>query len=434
MRALTGLIVVSLGCGSMGPSRDGGSAGGFVTGGGFQTAGGASAGGLAGGTAGGTSNAGGAAGGSGGGSAGGTSLDGGVDGGVPSLPAWRLGARKWEWLELRGSSLYALSVTNPVTGATVHPASRLESFTGVAVDRTTNRLYLAGAGDPNDWAGNEAYELDLSADQPRWRLLRESTLGSSLIPGAAYNADGRPAASRIYSSLYFVRARGRIFRLAAAWVWGGTPGGFSTVDAFDLAANDWDPAGTYPSGAPHGDTVDRPAAQHPLTDDVYTYFQGSFRKWSAATATWSVLAPKPNGASDTAVLGSPAAVDPVREQVLFTRFVSPMSNTQGLRLSLGASPSTTEVAFTGPGAHLIRDHCGMDFVPSEDAFFVKAELTSQVYRVDPTTFETTVQQTTGALPATAVNGIYTRWVYLPALKGIVFVPNGTANAFFLATE
>jgi hypothetical protein len=43
--------------------------------------------------------------------------------------------------------------------------------------------------------------------------------------------------------------------------------------------------------------------------------------------------------------------------------------------------------------------------------------------------------TTGAsMPPDSVNGIYTRWQSLPLLGGFAYLPRGSANFWFLATE
>jgi hypothetical protein len=54
--------------------------------------------------------------------------------------------------------------------------------------------------------------------------------------------------------------------------------------------------------------------------------------------------------------------------------------------------------------------------------------------INPSTFEVTYQTTSGPNPPDAVNGIYTRFLYLPLLKGFVYMPHGTANFWFLASE
>lgn len=417
--------------GASGGASAGGSAGGASAGG--SSAGGASAGGSsAGGASGGGSSAGGSAGGAGGGLAGGGGSAGPVDGGVPT---WRQGVAKWQWVEIPGSALSNVRVADPFNGTMVAPTQRINAWNGLAADRDTNRLYLAGAGGHADWAGNEAYEIDLQANQPTWRLLRGSSPGSSIVFGANYYTDGRPSSTHLYYALHFVRSRGRIFKLSAGSVWGSGNESNSNVDAFNLTVNDWDPMGSWAAGMPHGDAIDRPYAQHPTTDDAYTFFQGSFRKWTAATATWSVLAARPSYANNDVVTASASAVDPTRSRVLFARNAYRVTQQQGLLLTYSGTPTLTDVTFTGAGAAVMSQRgLAMQFVPTEDVFLFKTGSGGAVYRVDAQTFDVTVQPTTGGAPPDSANGVYTRWQYLPLLRGLAYLPSGSSNFWFLATE
>jgi hypothetical protein len=56
-----------------------------------------------------------------------------------------------------------------------------------------------------------------------------------------------------------------------------------------------------------------------------------------------------------------------------------------------------------------------------------------VLRVDGA-YGVTEVPTSGPNPPDAVNGVYTRWLYLPRLGGLAYLPRGSANFWFLATE
>jgi hypothetical protein len=354
------------------------------------------------------------------------------DGGVP---AWRAGLARWQWVELPGTSLSNQHVPDPFSGAMVAPTQRIDAWNGLAADTATNRVYLAGAGGHADWAGNEAYEIDLQLDQPRWRMLRGPSDGGAVVFGADYYRDGRPSSTHLYYALQFVRARQRIFKLSAGSLWGSGNESNSHVDAFALANNDWDPAGTWASGMPHGDAIDRPYAQHPVSEDCFTFFQGQFRRWSASTATWSTLAPRPSAFGNDVVGASAAAVDVMRDRVVFFRNAYRVAQRQGLLLTLGATPALTDVTFTGASAgSLSQGGLAAQYVPRDDAFFVKLTTGGEVVRVNASTFEAAPQPTTGSAPPNAVNGIYTRFLYLPRLGGFAYLPRGSANFWFLASE
>jgi hypothetical protein len=190
--------------------------------------------------------------------------------------------------------------------------------------------------------------------------------------------------------------------------------------------------GTWAPASTQGSSIDRPYAQDPTTGDVYTFLAGAFRKWSAATATWTSLAPVPSYANDDIVQGSGAVVDPVRRRVVFLRNLYRVSVRQGLQLAFTGSLS--DIPFTGPAVDALTDSAlGAQFLPGEDVLLVKTARGGQVLRVDGT-YAVTEVATTGPAPPDAVNGVYTRWLYLPRLGGVAYLPRGSANFWFLATE
>ncbi len=420
----TALVLLLLSCTA--PPTTGGTGGGStgVSGGGAGTAGGAS-GGTAGAAAGGTAGA--TAGGSAGGSAGGTVWDGGV-------PTWRQGLVKWQWVELPGTSLSNQPVADPFNASTmVTPTQRIDAWNGLSANRDTSEVYLACAGGHADWAGNEAYAIDLSIAMPRWRLLRGPTASNFISMNVPYYSDGRPSSTHLYYALHFVRARNRIFKMSSGSVWGDGNGNNNKVDGFNLATNDYDPMGTFADVPGGGGAISRPYAYDPVTDDAYTFAAGQFRKWTSATAAWSNVAARPNYANDDIVGESPSAVDPTRQRVLFTRNAYRTTQRQGLLLTFAGS--LTDAQLNGPAAaQAFASQSGMQYLPTEDVFLIKTGTAGEVVRVNPTSFEATLQATSGSSPPDAVNGVYTRWLYLPRLKGVAYLPRGSANFWFLATE
>jgi len=391
------------GTGGGGGSSDGGSGGGTATGGGTGGAGGGPTGG-----------------------GGGTLFDGGI-------PSWRQGLAKWQWVELPGTAMTSRTVADPFTGAMTAPTARIDAWNGLAADRDTNRLYLACAGGHADWAGNEVYELDLGAELPRWRILRDPTPGASIVMNQPYYLDGRPSSTHLYYALHFVRSRGRIFKLSAGSVWGDGNSNNNNVDAFALAAGDWDPSGTWAPAAMTGNAIDRPYAQQLDTDDVYTFVAGSFRRWVAASATWETLAARPSYANDDLVNASGSVVDASRQRVVFLRNLYRVSQKQGLAITF--SGGLSDVTFTGPAADRATDAApGVSYLPGDDVYLLKTSPGAELARIDPGTFAITDQPTTGGPPPDAVNGIYTRWQYLPRLHGVAYLPSGASNVWFLATE
>lgn len=365
------------------------------------------------------------------------------------MPTWRTSGAKFRWIEIPQTSMTTVKVADPSTGDLVAPTQRIDAWNGLAANRDTDRLYLAGAGGHADWSGNEAYEIDLHRDQPAWKLLRGPTMAPDVLASNAskgiyhhYYADGRPSSTHLYFALQFVRARGRVFKMSAGSIWGTGNEANNKVDAFALANNDWDPEGTFdepaggsaPSPTAPGPIIGRAYAQHPDTEDIYTLFGGAFHKWTAATAKWSTLAPQPAYGNSDIVSESASAVDPASNRVLYARNAYRVEQLQGLVYDI-TSDTVADATFTGSAAaQVVKAGAGMVFVTSDHAFFLKTGSAATVIRIDPTTFAAEPVPTTGPQPPDAVNGVYTRWLYLPRLKGIAYLPSGSSNVWFLPTE
>ena len=368
-----------------------------------------------------------------GGSVGDAGSDAVVESGPPatfdgSVPSWRTSIVKWQWVELPGTTLADVAVKNPVNGETVHPNGRIDAWNGLAANRDDDRVYLACAGGHADWAGNEVYMIDFALEKPTWTMLRAPT--TTIATDVPYYSDGRPSSTHLYYALQFVRAKNRIFKMSAGSVWGSGNSNNTFVDAFDLAKGDWDAKGTW-TDSPAGNAINRPYAQDPVTDDVFTFGAGKFWRWTSSTGTWKSLGDKPSYANDDIVGGAPTVADPVRARAVF--FVNAYKPGQGLAVAYAGG--VTDLTVGGPAAaQVTKTQNGIQFVPSEDAFVLKTDKGGEVVRIDPTSYAATVLPTTGPTPPDAINGVYTRFLYLPYLKGIVYLPSHAANFWFLATE
>jgi hypothetical protein len=116
-----------------------------------------------------------------------------------------------------------------------------------------------------------------------------------------------------------------------------------------------------------------------------------------------------------------------------TRNAYRIDQMQGLAVYFDGGIS--DVTFTGArAADIITGQQGLVYLPSQDAYLMKMETAGDVVRISPTTLAPTTQATTGGSPPDSVNGIYTRWLYLPGLKGIAYLPSAASNFWFLATE
>src|SRR5690606_36906719 len=112
----------------------------------------------------------------------------------------------------------------PVPGAV---SARIDAWNGLAADTRTSRLFSAANGGHADYSGNEVYEIDLSVDAPKWRMLRAPTPEEFIVISNQtkgiyhdYYLDGRPSSTHTYYALNFISTRNAIFKFGAGSLWG----------------------------------------------------------------------------------------------------------------------------------------------------------------------------------------------------------------------
>lgn len=347
------------------------------------------------------------------------------------MPTWRQGIAVGEWRQVSGTALSSAPIsvkTYPSLGNT-GPNSKVVAWTGFAVDSRDSSIYSAANGGHMDYAGNEVNRIRLSDNAPAWNEVRASTPASQVIPNTTHYADGRPTSRHSYYGTMVNELRGRTMVISGArWGDGFSPGG--VVDGFNLASNDWDTARTYPDApiADFGPYNGWTMADQKSTGDIYAFAYFSVLRWSNATNTWTRLL------ANTAIYGqyAPSALDTKRNRVFV---VGGNNNDHGI---YDLSTNTVQlVSLTGPNAgSLTGDGNAMVYDPGLDAYLVrKGDAGGTVYRVNAQTFSVdTLPSTSGAaIPATS-NGVWTRFLYVPKLKGIVYFPAYGGDLWFLRTS
>jgi hypothetical protein len=202
------------------------------------------------------------------------------------------------------------------------------------------------------------------------------------------------------------------------------------VDSYNLTSNNYNPAGTHPDiPSPLGDQITAAGGLpsvtlDPATGNVYLSVNGSSKYWIRSTNTWS------GALSGTPPVGyySQSAFDTARNRI----FV--LSDQDRHIYTLGDKWST--VAITGADQGNVRvPSAGMAYVPALDVFLLRRGGSGgTIYQIDPETFEATTYSTTGGASIPAVEGgnnPYNKFLYVPRLRGAVYVPRYSGNAWFL---
>lgn len=342
------------------------------------------------------------------------------------MPTWRQGIAVGAWTQIQNSALSKAPISVAVPGNT-GPSSKIIAWTGLALDTRDSSLYSAANGGHHDYAGNEVDRIRLSDATPAWTEIRASTAASQISDSVTHYADGRPTSRHSYYGTLVNERRNRIM-LVGGSRWGNGFGIGGVTDGFDLSASDWDPAGSYPAGS-GSDFVSLGFAvtDDRSTGDIYAFVNFTVLAWSNANNAWTH---KINNAS---VYGqySATAFDSTRRRILVLG-----GNANDAGLYDLATNAITPVTLTGAAAaSVVGSGYGMAYDPLLDAYLVVTGGGGAVYRINAQTFAVDSLSVSGAngVPA-AVNGVWRRFLYVPALKGVVYAPTYDANLWFLRTN
>ncbi len=376
-----------------------------------------------------------------------------------ALPAWRAGQAVNEWREIPGSAM-ALSVpsnvarqTNGVKAA-VGPVSRLNAWCGLSIDTRSSSVWSLANGGHGDYFGNEVLKIDLMADRPAWVEWFAGSSGDvvdAVTPGTdpshARYKDGLPCSVHSYYGQQFIERHNRAVRLGGSTAPIGSA--FENVEAFDVTAvkgtNAWAAAGTYGfclGGLNGGWTpaIAWGACKDPVTENLYVVIAPSVRRFTPSPTsvggTWSVLGPLPRELNSGGMAAT--AVDTRRNRLLWIKGYGP-NQPYTCDLASGAWTAQTHPPSEAKTAlDALKPSLGMVYVPQLDAFLVRANAAGgQVLKIDAGTFVVSWLVSSGgdgvaqAQELSREENIYNRWLYVPALQGVVYFARSENNAWFL---
>jgi hypothetical protein len=347
---------------------------------------------------------------------------------LANLPAWMNGLAVGVWLEIPLTSLSSID-PSPLPPGNLGPAAKVEAWTSFVVDTRTSKVYSVANGGHSDYGGNEVDELSLELAQPAWVQRLAPTPNNQIVQEATYYSDGRPTSRHTYYGATFNEAGDRIMLVGGARFGFAQGFGISTTDSYNIAANNYSPAGTHPDISPGPITtfIGFNTTGNPLTGDIYSFGNFQYGKWTRTTNTWAAL-----GASGTGPYGqeSMSAMDTSRGRI----FILGGNNSDHHILTL-STKAFAQVTLTGPNAASVAgaNKGAMVYVPAIDSYLIRlAAAGGAVYQVQAATFNVTTFATVGGtfIPGTQ-NGPFNRFLYVPRLGGCIYVPSYSGNAWFL---
>lgn len=363
------------------------------------------------------------------------SLDAGpprADSGAPAdagsqgpVPAWLLGVAVDQWKELPNSSMSLAPVGMTVPGT--NASGRMNAWNGYVAKGTD--IFSVRQGGHTDYYGNEVLKFDLGSDAPHWAMIKNASTYSAglIIDNTSRYADLAPASVHGYAHQRYIAQRDWVISVGSTAVPlnGGSP---AECVAYDVANNAYLPAGSMPDAMPMS-IADHAVWDDPVTGNVFHNYARTINRWNQATNTWSF-----NVASMADNYGIPgvACTDTTRRRALILGG-DPLAKAPYLYDLASDTPS--KVTVTGDLTPTNRSHFGMTYSPVTDRFYVMLGEAGGggLYEIHPTTFNCSVKVTTGGagMAPDWGNGVYTRFIYIASLGGIVYFPQYTSNAWFL---
>lgn len=381
-----------------------------------------------------------------------------------NLPSW-VPTTLYQWTTIPGSNLFASGVgwsgTNP--GGGTGTRSVIEADCGMCVSASGD-LYLFGGGHA-DYGGNEVYRIQLNANTATCQRLTNPTIPTQadITSGAnnSYYLDGKPRSRHSYSALAFDDVGGRLLsfgvRTNYPFALDGLP-----CDAFYPTATSgtwsaradqaWNGTGNPPMPMfTSTGSLQLPAAtvEDRTTGNVWMHLTDNYNprlwKYTRSTNTLALIA---SSAVHQDVSYDSVALDTTRQRLYRLGLVESNLTPDPLRYwDLTTNPPTfIDPALTGAAAAEFDGqaiYSTATYSPGMDAVLkLSVQTSTLVYKLNCATFDCTQLITTGTQPPlptsgcwiTSHNHMHKKFVYVPSLKGCVYLPQWNSLVYYLRTD
>lgn len=348
-----------------------------------------------------------------------------VGGGTPTYISAVGGAGSLIWGSIASTDMLSTMVgyTNP--GVALGGKLYITSYSGATVDETNSVLHLLGGGH-NDYAGNEELHIDLTQNAPAWVLSRFPTVAAFVTANTDRYADNKPASRHTYWGIKFIASLNKVFIFGGGlWAGGGAGGTNSTVNAWDVAANDYDSA-TYTSapsglGANGGTSIGMDA-----NGDVWNKREdnGAIQRWNRSAQTWTTFS-----AGQVYDIYADWVLDPVRNRLVQFDTVHP-------RELNPATGTEAVVSHTGPQASVAGNNASVFYCTKRGSFLLMKWSGTTVYEGiwNGSSYVWNTLSIGGTPPASPVgdgtSNLYGRWANIPALEIAVHIRGADTDIKF----
>jgi hypothetical protein len=342
------------------------------------------------------------------------------------IPDWLDGADVGSWVEIPDSAMEG-SYFRPAPNGIVGPRARMDAWCGL-VSKGTD-FYSVRNGGHGDYWGNEVMRFRLASNQPKWEMVKPSSM---FVPAVSDSnsryGDGTPASSHSYAHHRYVRERNWFVSVGNTAVAnnGGSP---NECVVYDIATNAWMPVGTMPDCMPVV-IANHAIWQDPAQGDIYQCYARLVNRWNQATNTWTFNL---NEFTNQYGIAGVGCTDAYRRRALVFGNSGGDAN-KTILYNLDAN-TWAEQPIVGDQTLVGNAYFGLVFCPVTDRYYAMTGGAdgAGLFEIHPTTFACAPKVAAGAsgMAADAGAGVYTRFQYVPELGGLVYFPRHSSNAWFL---
>lgn len=338
------------------------------------------------------------------------------------LPAYIRNAAPLTWTQISGTIL-------PVPpGYPGDPTARINAWGGTSVKWLGSEIRFCAAGGHGDSSGNSVERLRLTAEVPVWVIERQPSSPTPL--NLPHFSDGRPASRHIYYDQQFHQGRDQVIAHGCSFT-GPNAAAFPNVDAYLPSTQDWLPANTYTTSTNAGGGPGA-KAMNLASGCIYYLDAGNnnmtFRRWSANTGTVNVTA----NLFEFGAIYKAAAVDPIRGNFLHA---PGQGETSWRNYSIDDGARTTPTPQSTPGltptqqSSLTSSSGSLEW-DVRGKRFLHYTAGQDILAIDPVTRAASPLGILGTAPPTAVNGMFSKFRYIPELDIVATVPSPGQNTYF----
>jgi hypothetical protein len=397
----------------------------------------------------------------------------GSTGATPGLPAWLANAAVGQWVPIPGSMLKDMDYTpqynaglsadkkgTPGSGYAFYgnPIGGIVDYGSMALRDSDSTAMIMGGGGAGAWGALDIRGLRLMDDVPSWRTMVAPSPASNLYGSRYQQTPATVAHSRMKDGVtpnsrhtsyvpHFDNVSNRMYLVGCPLVYevdGNPPAPDRwNVDSVDVDVGAWTGPGAHPN------------LPHPWAWDAYLvvsdkaarkfYYFGNYTLdvFDVASNSWSALVTAAAGATQWD--RGAGAVDPGRRLLLHVgNFTTVRDVATVINVDTGA---VTQATLTGTFASAIKTgdlyNAGMLYCHDTDCFlfFPDDGFIYTISFTDAAHWAVDRLATTGTGPAAHASNagqaniirIWSRFQYVPALKGVVVMPDDTIPTYFVRT-